>query len=160
VAEHRITALLRAVGDVARLEADFGHQSIQALLWVASTIQAGVYVPGSLVRTSDGFRFALSNPPLRIGAFSSVRVLLDGRPVPPGAVRLRTQDGAPWRTAAEVSGTEPLVLETGRGSQYEVAVPGASGSRPITVRLEFQNVAIPPLVWLEFRETPREAGPT
>jgi hypothetical protein len=149
--------LLRLVGDAARLESEFGFRSLEALLWVAETVRNSVYVPNSLVRTSTGFTFALANPPLRIGAFSEIHLLVDGARVPPERVRFRVGPDAPWHTSTELGKDHPLELQSGSSSEFEADWPLEKRSEPLTVRLELRNVAVPPLVWLEIFESPREA---
>lgn len=154
--DHRLGSILRLVGDALRLEAEFGTHSIEMLAWIASTVEASVYLPSSMVRTPSGFRFSLANPPLRIGAFSALRVGVDGSTVPADQVRLRAGPGTPWRGSGELSPAHPLELEAGTRTEIDVQWPGVDGHRSVQVRLELQSVAIPPLVWLEIRDTPRE----
>jgi hypothetical protein len=154
---HRIGSILRLVGDAARLEVSYGSHSLEALAWVARTVESSVYVPRSLVRTRTGFRIAFANPPLRIGGFSSLRVLVDGATVPPVAVRYRTGAAQPWQGVGSLGLAEPLELQAGSTLLLEVDHPLPPRSAPITVRLELQSVAIPPTVWVEVRDTAREA---
>lgn len=156
VAAHRFGSLVRLVGEAIRLEFEFGTHTLEALLWIAQTVNASVYVPGSLVRTSTGFRFALANPPLRIGGFSEVHLLVNGTTVPPDRVRVRLGPSHPWRTSSHLSSEEPLELQAGSSTEFDAEWPLVGHRAPITVRLEFQSVAIPPIVWLEIHETPGE----
>lgn len=157
--DHRFGSLLRAVGEAIRLEVAFGTQSLEALAWLAQTVESSVYVLGSLEQTPSGFRFALANPPLRIGAFSGLRVLVDGVPVDSDRTRVRSGPGRPWRNTSQLGPAEPLELQAGTPTELEVDWPLTGTPTPITVRLELQSVAIPPLVWLELRDTPRGAVP-
>lgn len=157
MSDHRFGSLLRLAGEAAQLEVEFGTHSLEALAWVARTVEASVYVPDSLVRTSAGFRFALANPPLRIGAFCGLRLLVDGTPMPPDRVRVRFGPGYPWRTSSHLSPEHPLELQGGSSTEFEADWPLVGAPVPITVRLELQSVAIPPLVWLEIHETPKES---
>ena len=156
VSNHRFASLLRLAGEAIRVEAQFGTQSLEALAWVASTVGASVYVPESLVRTPTGFRFALANPPLRVGAFSSLSLRVDGVVVPSDRVRVRLGPACPWRETALLTPSEPLELAAGTPIEFDADWPLREGGGEITLRLEFHNVAIPPLVWLEVRGTPRE----
>jgi hypothetical protein len=156
VGGRRLGALLRLADDAIGLGWDFGLGSVEALAWVARTVETAVYVPDSLVRTASGFRFALANPPLRIGAFSCVLVRVDGTPVPPDRVRVRHRPVGAWRTTSEIGTAQPLLLQAGNATEFDADWPVAPGSAPLLIRLELQNVAIPPLVWMEFREIPGE----
>jgi len=158
VSDHRIGSLLHLVGEAIRLELEFGTQSLEALAWIAETVEASVYVPHSLAKTPTGFRFALSNPPLRIGAFSSLLLRVDGTPVPLDRVRVRVGPDRAWRTTTQLDRVHPLELQAGSGLELEADWPLPEGSGPVTVRLELRSLAIPPLVWLEVRDTPRAEG--
>ncbi|MCI4372518.1 MAG: hypothetical protein L3K02_02585 [Thermoplasmata archaeon] len=155
---HRFGSLLRLIGEAIHLEVDFGSHSVEALAWIAETVNASVYVPDSLTRTPTGFRFSLANPPLRIGAFSGLRLRVEGTVVPPEVVRVRLGDGRPWRTSSELGPDRSLDLEAGNGIELEADWPLPPTPGPVTIRLELQSVAIPPLVWLELQETPREGS--
>lgn len=134
---------------------EYGPHSLEALLWIAETVEESVYEPGSLVRDPEGIRFTLGNPPLRMGAFSAFRLRWDGRPVDPALLRIRTGLGGSWRTAASVTADAPIELLPGVRIEVAAEVPqGIVGSSAV-VRLELQCPAIPPLVWVEFRDTLR-----
>ncbi len=156
--EHRLCATLSLIRQGLTLEVEFGTRPLEALLWIAETIEESVYVPGSLARTPTGVRFALANPPLRVGAFGAVRLLLNGTNVPADRLRLRTGLAAPWRTAASVSRDAPLELAPGVPTEVAAETPPPAKG-PATVRLELESVAIPPLVWLEFSDEVRDGGP-
>jgi hypothetical protein len=153
----RLGSLVRLAGEVVRLESEFGARSIESLLWIATTVEASVYVPRSLTRTPTGLAWAIANPPLRVGAFSEVRILIDGAPVPKDRVRLRTGPARPWRSSSELSEDRPLELQGGVGVEFEADGSVIDARGPRVVRMEFQSVAIPPLVWLEIRDRLREA---
>jgi len=146
-------------GDAIRLETEFGAHSLEALIWVAETVDASVYAPGSLVRTASGFRFSLANPPLRIGAFSGLRLGVDGTWVPPDSVRVRLGPQGSWRDSVRLSPSNPLELQAGSWTEFEADCPLPAGPGPVTIRLELSNVAIPPLVWMEIHDTMREVAP-
>ncbi|MCI4339557.1 MAG: hypothetical protein L3J68_04415 [Thermoplasmata archaeon] len=155
----------RHVGDVLSLLRQgltlgyqYGAHSVEALLWVAETVEEGVYESGSLRRTPDGIAFALENPPLRVGAFTSVALRVDGTPVPGDSVRFRSGPGAPWRTATAVAADAPLNLAPGDRTEFDLAGEFGHGGDSITVRLELRTPALPPLVWFEFSESPTEAA--
>jgi hypothetical protein len=159
VSDHRFGSLLRLVREGIRLEFEFGTQSLEALAWVGQTVETSVYLPGSLARTPTGFRFALANPPLRIGAFSSVRLLVEGTPVPSDRVRVRRSGEESWRVTSALGPSAPLELRPGDPTDFEAEWPLPSTSKTVHLRLEFRNVAIPPLVWVEFRDVPTEGSP-
>ena len=153
--ELRIGSLLSLVRQGIELEVGYGTRSIEALLWVAETIEEGVYARGSLLRTPNGVAFRLTNPPLRVGAFSALRVAVDGRPVPTSMVRVRPGEGYPWREVAAISKVSPLELVPGRPT--DVAMEHVPTADRLTVRLELDSVSIPPLVWVEFTDHVGEA---
>ena len=140
------------------LGVQFGTHSVEALLWVAETVEEGVYAAGSLRRTTEGLAFVLDNPPLRVGRFTSVVLRVNGDAVPAGRVRLRVGEGSSWRTAASIDAVAPLDL--GPGDRLEFGLLGVfgQGAASITVRLELRTPAIPPLVWFEFDERPLEVS--
>ena len=154
LASHRLGGVLPLVRQGLELGLEFGPRSIEALAWVAETIEGSVYSPHSLERTATGLTFVLENPPLRTAAFCSLRVLVDGVAVPPQDVSVRTGGMGPWRTAAMVAPDSSLDLVP--GDRIEFALRGAFGIRAgeTTIRLELRTAAIPPLVWLEFTEPP------
>ncbi|MGA8303077.1 MAG: hypothetical protein WA691_03080 [Thermoplasmata archaeon] len=142
------------------LGVQFGPHSVEALLWAAETVEEGVYEAGSLRRTPGGIAFALDNPPLRVGAFTSIRVLVDGRPIFPELVRLRAGGGSAWRASSSVGPGSALNLGPGDRTEFEVVGSFGKGAGPLTVRLELHTPAIPPLVWFEFSETPSGSHPS
>jgi hypothetical protein len=155
----------RHVGDVLSvvrqgltLGIQFGTHSIEALLWVAETVEEGVYEAGSLRRIPDGIAFVLDNPPLRVGAFSRLTVLIDGAAVPGSLVRFRPGDGAAWRTAGSISAGSTWNLAPGDRTEFEVAGDFGVGANALTVRLELYTPSVPPLVWFEFSESPSEVA--
>jgi hypothetical protein len=158
VSDHRVGPTLSLVRQALSIGREFGVHSLEALLGVAETLEDSVYARGSLRRSGDGLSFALANPPLRMGAFSSVRVLLDGVAVPPGEIRVRPAEGGAWRTANEIHRAAPLELRPGEPTEISVEHATVGEGLAVTVRLELQNVAIPPLVWFEFTEVPRPEG--
>jgi hypothetical protein len=134
---------------------DFGVHSVEALVWIAETIEESVYRVGSLARTPEGIRFSLSNPPLRAGAFSAFRVAWNGTPVDPVHLRLRAGPDAEWRTGASVAPAALVDLLPGRTIDVTARVPPAEIGPTATVRVELECPAIPPLVWVEFRDAVR-----
>ncbi len=136
---------------------DFGARPLEALLWVAETVERSVYEPGSLVRIPDGYAFALANPPLRSGAFATARLAIDRQPVDPADLFVR-ELGRPWRSAASLSRDDPLRLAPGRRTEFRARVAPGVSARTVAFRLELESVAIPPLVWFEFEDLPRAEG--
>lgn len=134
------------------LEREFGTQSLSALISLADLVENSVYELGSLAPIPGGLAFRLHNPPLRAGAFSSLRLVVNGLPVPAARARLRPAEDQPWRTFDDISSERPLSLRPGDRSEFAADVPIAVGAKECTIRLEFQSVAIPPLVWIEFTD--------
>jgi hypothetical protein len=160
VTKRDVASLISLLRQGLTLGVQFGTQSVEALLWVAQTIEEGVYVAHSLTRSSTGITFALDNPPLRVGAFTALTVLVEGAPVPGDRVRLRRGEGSPWRTAASIGPSVPFDLAPGDPTEFDlVGTFGRPGAK-LTVRLELHNPAVPPRVWLEFTETPSAAVAT
>lgn len=137
------------------VEREFGRHSLEALVSIAETIEQSVYERGSLTRTANGFTFCLNNPPLRLGAFSSLHLILDQVPISPERVRLRSRPGRTWRELTDLSREQPLDLGPGARIEFAVDRPLPEGTKDLGIRLEFQSIAIPPLVWFEFSDTLR-----
>ncbi len=156
--EHRLCAALSLIRQGLSLEVEFGTRSLESLLWIAETIEESVYVAGSLERTPDGLRFALANPPLRLGGFRAIRVFVDGAQVPPDQLLVRTGTAASWTPSTAISGTAPLELRPGVRAEFVVAGWSRAPAGHPTIRLELESVAIPPLVWLEFSDDLRAPG--
>lgn len=137
---------------------DFGFKSTDQLLRIAEFLERNVYPEGSLHRTVDGVGFSLVNAPLRVGAFSAVRVMWDGTPVPMDRAFVRTEDHAVERSLGDIGPLRPLELRPGVRTDFRLVGVSPDADRH-TVRLEFQSVAIPPLVWLEFTDAVSESPP-
>jgi hypothetical protein len=136
------------------LGVDYGTHSLTALLAVAETVEDSVYEAGSLHRTADGIAFALDNPPLRVGAFAELQLLVDGVAVPAERIRFRPGEGRPWRSAATVTPGWPLEWGPGDRTEFDVRVPVPDPKARVCVRVELRTYAIPPLVWCEVRAVP------
>jgi hypothetical protein len=139
----------------------FGLGSLEELIRSAVALETGIYAKGSLRATATGVAIPLRNPPLRIGAFRAVRVFWDGAPIALDRARVATDRRPAHRRLADLTEAEPLELAVGEGSRYEIDLdrPPAAGDH--RVRLEWESVAVPPLVWLELRDEvagPAEAG--
>jgi hypothetical protein len=159
VSDRRFGSVLSLLRQGLSVGSQFGAHSLEALLSVAETIEESVYERGSLTWTSNGFTFRLNNPPLRTGAFSSLGLTIDGARVSTGRVRVGGHPDLPWREVTDISRERPLELRPGDRIEVAVDRPTREGVRELTVRLEFQSIAIPPLVWLEFTDTlAREDG--
>lgn len=136
------------------LGVNYGTRTLGALLAVAETVEEAVYEPGSLRTVPGGLAFALDNPPLRVGAFVAVRILVGDVPVADDRARFRKGAGTPWRTAASVSDLLPFEWGPGERTEFQVdAATPVAGAR-VCVRIELRSAAIPPLVWCEIREVP------
>ncbi len=155
---HHLGGVLSLLRQGLAVEVDYGTHSLEALVEVAETVEESVYEPHSLRRTPGGLAFALDNPPLRVGAFTSLVVRVNEVPVRPDRIRLRPALGAPWRSADAIGPDAPLALAP--GDRTELVLTGEFGTASeLTVRLELHAPAIPPRVWFEFRETPVEGAP-
>ena len=151
----RLGSVLSLVRQTLSVGREFGLHSLEAMLWVAQSIEASVYVTGSLARSDSGLSFVLANPPLRMGAFSSFRIWVNRVEVSPTDLRFRSGEASPWRTAAEVGPAAPLEMRPGEPTEVALDRVSATGDGSVTVRLELRSVAIPPLVWMEFTDAPR-----
>lgn len=147
-------SLLRQGVDVA---IGFGVRSLGGLVSVAELLESSVYERGSLTATPSGFSFTFLNPPLRMGAFSALRLSWNGARVPPEDAQVRTTGSAQPRSFASVDRAHPFVLPVGARTHFEVHLPRAEPGTQ-RVRLELESVAIPPLVWFEFAEVARSPG--
>jgi hypothetical protein len=152
---HRLGSLVSLVRQGIALEVGFGTRSLEAFLWVAEAIEEGVVAADSLTVSNGTLAFELTNPPLRVGAFRSVRATVDGRAVPPERLRFRPGAGHAWRSAPSVSLEGPLEMVPGRSTEFAIDGAGVPAGTRTTVRLELESVAIPPLVWVEFSEDVR-----
>ncbi|MFY9716559.1 MAG: hypothetical protein WAK40_01290 [Thermoplasmata archaeon] len=132
---------------------EYGPHAVEALLWIAETVEESVYRAGSLHRNADGIGFTLENPPLRSGAFAAVRLLWNGVPVDPARLTIRTGAAGSGRVAGTLSRDAPIDLVAGDPIELFAAVPEVTVGDSATVRLELECPAIPPLVWIEFRDT-------
>jgi hypothetical protein len=158
VGSHHLGDLLSLVRQGLTVGVEYGAHSIEALLWIAETVEESVYEPHSLRRTADGLAFAIDNPLLRVGAFASLALRVNGTPIEGDRVRLRPGSGTDWRTASSVNAPDPLALVPGDRTEFEVVGDFGQGLSEITVRLELHTPAIPPRVWFEFVEVPAEVA--
>lgn len=143
--------------EAVSLVREFGLHSADRLAHVAEFLERSVYASKSLHAVPGGVVFTLLNPPLRVGAFSSIRVAWDGTFVPSERVFVRAEGHAIDRPLTDVTLGRPIELSPGRRMVFRLAgIPVGSGSH--RVRLELQNIAIPPLVWFEFADTIGEAA--
>lgn len=145
-----LRADLSLVGQGVALGWDYGVHSLVGLARVAELLLHSVYEPGSLREEGGRVTFTLRNPPLRMGAFSGVRILWDGSLVDPSATQI-APDGVPPRTLSELGRESPVTIPVGRRTRFFLPAVKADGHRH-RVRLELQSVAIPPRVWYEFSD--------
>ncbi len=130
---------------------EFGARSLEELAAVGEFLEHCVYEPGSLHRIPEGVSFTLRNPPLRMGAFSGIRLLWDGAAVPSREAELRMEGEEVGRRLDRIDADRPATFTFGRRTEFRIRLdrPAAGDHH---VRLELQSVAIPPLVWFEFTE--------
>jgi hypothetical protein len=133
---------------------DYGPHSLETLAAIGEMVETSVYEPGSLRRTRDGLEFAFDNPPLRVGAFAEVRVVVDGVAIPAERIRVRAGEGTDWRSAATISARSTYDLGPGDRTEFRIVGAAPAGRGPVRVRVELRTLAIPPLVWCEVRDTP------
>ncbi|MHB8352656.1 MAG: hypothetical protein ACYDFT_08250 [Thermoplasmata archaeon] len=136
-----------------RIGWDYGRHPLVELARVAEYIERSVYRKGSLAATAGGLAFVLHNAPLRQGAFGRVQLFLDGVPVAPDRATIHPSDTPAPRPLSEVRFDAPVVLRPGVEVRVEIrSGPEYRVGTEVTVRMELENVAIPPKVWLEFRD--------
>ncbi|MCI4330329.1 MAG: hypothetical protein L3K19_00575 [Thermoplasmata archaeon] len=128
----------------------YGFHAVVELARLGELLLHSVYEPGSLRIEGGRAAFTLRNPPLRMGAFSAVRVLWDGTEIPAGQVTV-VPDGLPPRPSAEVDRDRPLTIPVGARCEF-LLHPTAGDSHRHRIRLELQSIAIPPKVWFEFSD--------
>ncbi len=137
--------------DIARLEWEFGTKAITELARTASLAGLQVFERGSLKATPDGVRFTFRNPPLRMGAFSAIRVFWDRQRVPDADVTVQVRGSPPPTSLAKVKANRPFTVPVGQRTDFVLRLPTpAEGAHRL--RLELQSVAIPPMVFWESME--------
>ncbi|MCI4348876.1 MAG: hypothetical protein L3J93_01475 [Thermoplasmata archaeon] len=130
---------------------EFGFASLEEFARLGSFLEHAFYEPGSLAADPPGFSFRLANPPLRLGAFSAIRLRWDGALVPPERAAISVGASHPPRSFAEIDADHPLLLSFGGPIRISVqAEPQRPGLHRL--RLELQSLAIPPLVWIEITD--------
>lgn len=152
MSDRRFGPVLSLLRQGISVEREFGTHSLEALLSVAELVEESVYERGSLMRVPSGITFRMNNPPLRTGAFSALRIAVDGQWVSAHGARVRHGAGASWRPLSEISREAPLELRPGESAEFSVDVSIPPRTPRLTVRLELQSTTIPPLVWFEFRD--------
>ena len=140
---------------------EFGLRSLEDLGAFGELLQHSVYEAGSLRRLPGGIGFVFRNPPLRMGAFSAIRIFLD-RERHPDACAWVHPAGVPRALAfPEVSVDAPLVVPVGQRTHFFLSGTESLREGTHEIRLELQSVAIPPVVWFSFDDTlaPQTVGP-
>lgn len=131
---------------------EIGPHGLGEMVRVAEFLERAIYEEGSFRTTSDGFQFRLLNPPMRMGAFSSAQLSLDGRPLPVETSYVQ-EEGAPARRAlSELSRASPLHFRPGRPTLFQSRCPDLVAGSRHTLQLSLQSVAIPPRVWMRFTD--------
>ncbi len=141
---------LSLLGTGLSLGWSFGLGSLEELARTALELENGIYRTGSLRRVGPRVGFRLENPPIRIGAFRAVEVAWDGTKLPATAAWVATDHRPELRVLASISESDPVRLETGEGSRFELAPPGGPVPGPHRVRVDWHCRAVPPMTWLEF----------
>ncbi len=147
-------SLLREGVDVA---VGFGVRSLEGLGGVAEFLEHAVYEPRSFRAIDQGVTFTLRNPPLRMGAFGSIRVGVDGVWTPPSQVSVHPGDAPAPIPLDQVDRDRPVTLPIGLRTAFVLRGVDPTPRRA-RVRLELLSVAIPPLVWYEFEDELRAAS--
>ena len=135
--------------------AEFGPHALVMLAQIAEIVEDSVYEPRSLRATPRGIRMVLQNPPLRVGAFASIQVQVNGVDIPSERARFRTNGLEEFRSFVEVSRNNPFTMIPGQRTEMELDLVEPPLKGPKTIHLSFRSVAIPPLVWFEFTDTVR-----
>jgi hypothetical protein len=136
---------------------EFGARALAHLTSVGELIQQNVYETGSLRLAGDRVEFVLRNPPLRMGAFSSLGVAFDSIPVALDFVEVDPGTAGTWYRANGVTRETPITLPVGQRTCIRLKVSPTPNVGAHHVRLELRSLAIPPLVWLEFVDVLRHA---
>ena len=142
---------LKVVRQGLRIFWEYGFQPLEEMVRVAELLEHSVYEKGSLTLLDGHVEFVLLNPPLRMGAFSSIRASMDGTPVPTDRAGVMIEPARTPRKLSTLSRQDPLTLPVGARSRFWLEAAGV-GPGDHTIRLELQSVAIPPRVWLEFSD--------
>ncbi|MCI4349978.1 MAG: hypothetical protein L3K15_00455 [Thermoplasmata archaeon] len=131
---------------------EFGLKSLEDLGAFAELLQHSVYESGSLTHVPGGLGFVFRNPPLRMGAFSAIRIFLDGERHPDASAWVHPGGVPRAIPLAEIGPDAPVVIPVGQRTHFLLTDVGTIAAGRHKVRLELQSVAIPPLVWFEFED--------
>jgi hypothetical protein len=153
----RLRADLSLIREGADVAIGFGVRSLEGLGDVAELLHHAVYEKGSLRVSEDGISFTIRNPPLRMGAFRSFQVAVDGMWVPPPNGWVHPGGAPAALTFAQIDRDHPVTLPIGVRTRFLLRSVDRTPRR-IRVRLELRSVAIPPLVWYEFVDELRPVG--
>jgi hypothetical protein len=157
VRQLHLRADLSLLKEGAEVAIGFGIRSLEGLGEVAEYLEHGVYEKGSRQSNRGAVTFTLRNPPLRMGAFRSVRASLDGvwaaetSTVQPGGSPAPVPLGS-------IDRGHPVTLPIGLRTRFTLRGVDPT-PRKGKVRLELVSVAIPPLVWYEFTDEIRREAP-
>jgi hypothetical protein len=148
---------LGVVLDGLRIAHEFGFGSLEEMARVAWFLERSVYEPESLREAPGGVRFALRNPPLRMGAFQAIDLFWDGRLLPRTQCSVRPGDSSSARPFDSVTRAAPVTLAPGCRVEFFAEI-GAPGPGAHTLKLELRSLAIPPTVWFQVSDHVRPAG--
>lgn len=142
---------LSLIRQALTIEHEFGTASLLELARVAQFLEHAFYVPSSLVRTPTGGAFRMANPPLRVGAFERVRLRVDGTLLPPERGRIGPDLALAPIPFHQIDRSHPMTWMPGESKRIEFDLSPFSEGRH-ELRLELQNIAVPPLVWIEISD--------
>lgn len=132
---------------------EFGRKALIELARVAELIETSVYEADSLQSIPSGVQFVLRNPPLRMGMFDRLSIEWDGTRLEPSDWHVIVdQEGT--RSGSSITPGAPLGIPVGVRTIFQLRVTTIDHGDH-RVRMEFHNVAVPPLVWMEFTDKVR-----
>jgi hypothetical protein len=154
---HRLAVNLGLIREGLQIARRYGFRSLEEMARIALFLESAVYEVGSLQSIPGGVRFALRNPPLRMGAFSGLALRWDDSAVAPADCTVRTGADRPPVRFSEVGRATPIVLPIGERVEF-TALVGKPSRGTHTILLELHSLAIPPRVWFRLTDQVRRSG--
>jgi hypothetical protein len=154
---HRLVVSYGLIREGLQVAHRYGFRSLEEMVRIALFLESAVYESGSLQSIPGGVRFALRNPPLRIGAFSGLALQWDDVPVPASGCTVQTGAETPPVRFSDVGRSAPVVLPIGQRVEFTAMVGEPTGGSH-TVLLELHSLAIPPRVWFCVTDHVRRNG--